>query len=143
MKVSINEGVNKLARVSFIIELKYPTWLANMVMVKKASNKWHMCLYFTDLNKACPKDPYLLQNIGHPIDGSLGYQTQSFMDAYSWYNQIKMDPLDAPKTTFMLNHGNYYYNVMPTDQRLVDSIFCQQIGKILEVYIDDMVVNTS
>ncbi|KAK2397192.1 hypothetical protein QL285_058795 [Trifolium repens] len=110
-----------------------------------------MCVDFTDLNKACPKDPYPLPNIDRLIDGASGYKTLSFMDAYSGYNQIKMNPTDAPHTAFMTNTCNYFYNVMPfglknagaTYQRLMDRVFSEQIGKNLEVYIDDMVVKTT
>jgi len=72
------------------------------------------------------------------------------MDAYSSYNQIKMDPLDAPKTVFMTNNKNFHYKVMPfglknvgtTFQRSMDTIFAKQIGRNLEVYIDDLIVKT-
>ena len=52
------EEFRKLQDVDFIREVYYPDWLANMVMVKKANRKWRMCVDFTDLNKACPKDSY-------------------------------------------------------------------------------------
>jgi hypothetical protein len=148
---AINEEVTKLKEAGFIEEIKYPSWLANVVMVKKANGKWRMCVDFTDLNKACPKDPYPLPNIDRLIDGASGYKMLSFMDAYSGYNQIKMNPTDAPHTAFMTNTCNYFYNVMPfglknagaTYQRLMDRVFSEQIGKNLEVYIDDMVVKTT
>ena len=57
-----------------------------MVLVKKASGKWRMCVDYTDLNKACPKDPYPLPNVDKLVDGSSGYKYLSFMDAYSGYN---------------------------------------------------------
>jgi hypothetical protein len=71
----------------------------------RQERKWEMenVLDYTDLNMACPKDPYPLPNIDHLIDNASGYKTLSFMDAYSGYNQIRMDPLDAPKTAFMTN----------------------------------------
>ncbi|MCI67544.1 retrotransposon gag protein, partial [Trifolium medium] len=68
-----------------------------------------MCVDFIDLNKACPKDPYLLPSIDRLIYGASGYKTLSFMDAYSGYNQIKMNTLDAPHTAFMSNTCNYHY----------------------------------
>jgi len=127
-----------------------PIWLANTVLVKKASGKWRMCVDYTDLNMACPKDPYPLPSIDHLIDSASGFKTLSFMDAYSGYNQIGMDPLDAPKSAFMPNHKNYHYEVMPfglrnvgaTFHRSMDTIFATQIGRNLEVYIDDLVVKT-
>lgn len=84
---------------------------------------------------------YPLPNIDCLIGISLGCKTLSFMDAYSRYNQIKMDHVDAPKTTFISNHGNYYYNVMPfgiknkgiTYPRLMDPVLLKYIGHNLEV----------
>lgn len=72
-----------------------------------------MCVDFTNLNAAYPKDLRLLPYIDHLIDGSSGNHMLSLINAYLVYNQIRMDPLDAPKTTFMFNHGNHYYNVIP------------------------------
>lgn len=71
----------------------------------------YMCVDFTDLSVACPKDPYPLLEIDRLINESSGYYMLLFMDAYLGYNQTQMDPLSAPKTTFMSKHGNYY-NVM-------------------------------
>ncbi|KAK2455243.1 hypothetical protein QL285_002717 [Trifolium repens] len=148
---AINEEVAKLKEAGFIEEIKYPSWLANVVMVKKANRKWRMFVDFTYLNKECPKDPYPLPNIDRQINGASGYKMLSFMDAYSGYNQIKMNPADAPHTAFMTNTCNYFFNVMSfglktagaTYQRLMDMVFSEQIWKNLEVYIDDMVVKTT
>ena len=52
------EEVYKLQEADFIREVYYPDWLANVVMVKKVKGKWRMCVDFTNLNKACPKDSY-------------------------------------------------------------------------------------
>ena len=57
---AITEEVGMLQEAGFIKEVYYPDWLANVVMVKKANGKWRMCVDFTDLNKACPKDSYPL-----------------------------------------------------------------------------------
>lgn len=105
------------------METNYPTWLANVVMVGKANNRWHICVDFPDINIVFPKDPYHLSYIDRLIDGSSSYPILSFMDSYSRYNQMRIDPLDAPKTTFMSNHGNYYYNVMPSDHKNVDTTY--------------------
>lgn len=72
-----------------------------------------MCIDFTDLNKACSKDQYPLPHIVRLINGASGFYVLSFLDAYSGYNQIKMNPLDSPKMEFMTNRNNYYYEVMP------------------------------
>lgn len=78
------------------------------MLVSKAKNKWHMCVDFTNFNVVYPNNPYPMPNIDRLIDKSLVYDMLRFMDSYSGNNQIQMDLLIAPKTTFMLNHANYY-----------------------------------
>ena len=100
-----------------------------MVLVKKTNGKWRMCVDFTDLNKACPKDSYPLPSIDALVDSVLGCKMLSFLDAFSGYNQIKMHPRDECKTTFMTEASYYCYTVMPfglkntgaTYQRLMNS----------------------
>ena len=60
-------------------------------MVKKANRKWRICVDFTDLNKACPKDSYPLPRVDVLVDSTAQHQLLSFMDAFFGYNQIKMD----------------------------------------------------
>jgi len=144
MRKAVDEEVKRLEEARFISEIKYPTWLANTVLVKKASGKWRMCVDYTDLNMACPKGPYPLPNIDRLIGSTSRFKTLSFMDAYSGYNQIRMDPLDAPKTAFMTNNKNYHYEVMSfglrnagaTFQRSMNTMFAAQIGRNMELYID-------
>ena len=59
----IMEEAEKLLIAGFIREVYYPKWLANVVMVKKSNVKWRMCVNFTDLNNACPKDSFPLPKI--------------------------------------------------------------------------------
>lgn len=103
---------------------------------------------FTDLNKACAKDPYPLLRIDLLVDSTTGHELLSFMDAYSGYNQIKMYELGMEATSFVINRGTYCYKVMPlglknagaTYQRIVNRIFKEKIRETLEVYVDDMVL---
>ena len=67
---AIAEEVRKLLEASFIREVYYPDWLANVVMVKKPNGKWRMCIDFTDLNRACPKDSYPLPQIDTLVDST-------------------------------------------------------------------------
>ena len=53
-----------------------------------------MCVDFTDLNKACPKDIYPLPRIDQLVDSTAGHKLLSFMDAFSGYNQIQMEEED-------------------------------------------------
>jgi len=87
-------------------------WLANVVMVKKANGKWRMCVDFTDLNKAFPKESYPLSLIDILVDSTARHQLLSFMDAFSSYNQIKLDKADQEKTSFITSQGLFYYKVM-------------------------------
>ena len=91
---AINEEVSKLLQAGAIREVEYPEWLANVVLVKKANGKWRLCIDFTDLNKACPKDSFPLPRIDLIVDATAGHELLSFMDAFSGYNQISMDPSD-------------------------------------------------
>ena len=83
---AIAEKVHKLQNAEFIKEVYYLDWLANVVMIKKANGKKRMCIDFTDLNKACPKDSYLLPLINVLIDSTVKHQLLSFKDAFSSYN---------------------------------------------------------
>ena len=82
-------------------------------MVKKANDKWRMCVDFTDLNKAFPKDSYHLPRIDQLVDSTAGHQLLSFMGTFLGYNQIKMDEADQEKTSFITNQGLFCYKVMP------------------------------
>ncbi|XP_016199940.1 uncharacterized protein LOC107640949 [Arachis ipaensis] len=86
-----------LLQAGFIRELEYSTWLSNVVLVRKTSGKWRMCVNYSDLNKACPKDSFPLPNIDALVDAASGYRYLSFMDAYSGYNQILMHQPDEKK----------------------------------------------
>ena len=148
---AINEEVGKLLQTGAIREVEYPEWLANVVLFKKANGKWRLCIDFTDVNRACPKNSFPLPRIDLIVDATAGYELLSFMDAFSGYNQISMDTDDQKKTSFVTGQGTYCYRVMPfglknagaTYQRLVNRIFQKQIGASMEVYIDDMLVKST
>ena len=109
-----------------------------------------MCVDYTDLNKAYPKDSYPLPSIDGLVDAASGFKFLSFLDTYSGYNQIPMHPLDEEKTAFITPMGNYCYRVMPfrlknaraTYQQLINKIFTEHIRVLMEIYIDDMLVKT-
>ena len=88
---AIAKEVRKLQEANFSREVYYPDWLANMVIIKKASGKWRMCVDFTDLNKACPKNSYPFSRVDVLVDSMAQHQLLSFMDAFSGYNQMRMD----------------------------------------------------
>ena len=105
---------------------------------------------FTDLNKAYPKDSYPLPCIDQLVDSTVGHRLFSFMDAFSGYNQIRIDKADQEKTSFVTSQCLFCYKVMPFDlknagatyQRLVNHMFRPQIWRNVEVYVDDMLVKS-
>ncbi|XP_052193952.1 uncharacterized protein LOC127802277 [Diospyros lotus] len=147
---ALKEEMDKLLDNGFIREAQYPVWVANPVLVKKKNGKWRTCIDFTDLNKACPKDSFPLPRIDQLVDATTGHQLLSFMDAYSEYNQIPMNPSEEEHTSFITDLGLYCYKVMPfglknagaTYQRLVNTMFKAQIGRTMEVYVDDTLVKS-
>ena len=80
---AVTDEVTKLLTAGFIWEVYYPEWLANVVLVKKANGKWRMCVDFTDLNQACPKDSFPLPRIDQLMDSTAGHKLLTFMDAFS------------------------------------------------------------
>ena len=82
----IQAEVNNLLRVSFIREVKYPEWLANMVVVPNKGDKWRVCVDYTNLNEACPKDSFALPRIDQIVDVAAGHEILSFLDAFSRYH---------------------------------------------------------
>ena len=140
----------KLKKAGAIKDIFYPEWLANTVVVKKKTRKWRVCVDFTDLNKACLKDPFPMPRIDRLVDATVGHPRMSFLDAFQGYHQIPLALEDQEKTTFITSVENYHYKVMPfglknagsTYQRMMTRMFEPQLGKIIEVYIDDMVVKS-
>ncbi|XP_070014773.1 uncharacterized protein [Nicotiana sylvestris] len=115
----IKDKVTKLLKIGFVREVKYPEWLANVVVVPKKGNKLRMYVDYKHLNRACPKDSFPLPNIDCLINVTVGHETLTFLDACSGYNQIQMNPEDREKTLFITKYG-----------------------KSMEVYIDDMLVKS-
>ncbi|KAG7564374.1 Integrase catalytic core [Arabidopsis suecica] len=147
---AVNDEVDKLLKIGSIREVQYPEWVANTVVVKKKNGKDRVCIDFTDLNKACPKDSFPLPHIDRLVESTAGNELLTFMDAFSGYNQIMMNPEDQEKMSFITDRGTYCYKVMPfglknagaTYQRLVNKMFHEHLGKTMEVYIDDMLVKS-
>ena len=161
---AIREEVTKLKRAGAIKEVFYPEWLANTMVVKKKSGKWRVCVDFTDLNKACPKDPFPMPRIDQLVDATAGHPHMSFLDAFQGYHQIPLALEDQEKTAFVTSTGNYHYKVMSfvtptgnchykvmpfglknagsTYQRMMTRMFEPQLSKDIEIYVDDMVVKS-
>ena len=121
----------KLKQTEAIKEVFYPKWLANIVVVKKKSGKWRVCVDFTDLDKTCPNNPFSMPQINQLVDATIGHPQMSFLDAFQGYHQIPLALGDQEKTTFVTASGNYHYKGMPfglknagsTYQRLMTRMF--------------------
>ena len=118
---AIKSEVVKLKQAGAIKEIFYPQWLANTVVVKKKTGKWRVCVDFTDLNKACPKDPFPMPRIDQLVDATVGHPRMSFLDAFQSYHQIPLAMEDQDKTAFVTPMGNYHYKVMPFGLKNVGS----------------------
>ncbi|GKC92361.1 reverse transcriptase domain-containing protein [Tanacetum coccineum] len=146
----IQEEVGKLVEAGIMKEVHYHDWLSNPIMVKKHDDSWRICVDFKDLNKACPKDGYLLSKIDWKVESLCGFPFKCFLDAYNGYHQIQMAKEDEEKTAFITSQGIFCYTKMPfglrnagaTYPRLVDKAFHKQIGRNLEVYVDDLVIRS-
>ncbi|GJT85824.1 reverse transcriptase domain-containing protein [Tanacetum coccineum] len=147
---AIQKEVEKLVDARIMKEVHYHSWLSNPVMVKKHNGSWRMCVDFKNLNQACPKDVYPLLEIDWKVESLCGYPFKCFLDAYKGYHQIKMAKEDEEKTAFITSQGIFCYSKMSfslknagaTYQRLVDRVFQKQIGRNLEVYVNDLVIKS-
>ncbi|GKV11132.1 hypothetical protein SLEP1_g22414 [Rubroshorea leprosula] len=147
---AVKEEVEKLLQAGFVRKVDYCEWVANPVLVKKANGKWRMCIDYTNLNNACPKDYYPMPSIDKLVEAASGNERLSLLDAYSGYHQVPMAPEDEEKTAFYAGDEIYCYVMMPfglknagaTYQKMVTIVFHAQIGKNLEVYVDDIVVKS-
>ncbi|GJR36341.1 reverse transcriptase domain-containing protein [Tanacetum coccineum] len=147
---AIQAKVQTLVEAGIMREVYYHDWLSNPVMVKKHEGSWRMCVDFTDLNKACSQDCYPLPEIDWKVKSLCGYPFKCFLDAYKGYHQIQMAESDEEKTAFHTSQGIYCYtkmsfglkNVGATYQRLVNKASDSQVGRNMEVYVDDLVIKS-
>nr|GEX76915.1 reverse transcriptase domain-containing protein [Tanacetum cinerariifolium] len=148
--LAIQKEVEKLVEAVIMKELHYHDWLSNPVMVNKHDGSWRLCVDFKDLNKACLKDGYPLPEIVWKVESLCGFPLKCFLDAYKVYHQIQMAKDDKEKAAFIISQGIFCYTKMPcglrnagaTYQRLVDKAFHKQIGRNIEVYVDDLVIKS-
>lgn len=107
-----------------------------------------MCTDYTNLNRVCPKDTYPLSNINRLVNRVAEHMMLSFLDAYSDYNQIRIEPKDEEKLTFITKFCNKVIpfglkNIEATYKHLMEKVFQGQLGWNLEVFVDDMVVKSN
>ena len=98
---AVKDEVMKVKQARAIKEVFYPEWLANIVVVKKKNGKWRVCVDFTDLNRACPKDSFPMPRIDQLVDAIVGHPRMSFLDAFQRYHQIPLTLDDQEKAAFV------------------------------------------
>ncbi|CAL2265841.1 unnamed protein product [Prunus armeniaca] len=140
VQLKVKEEIEQLLKAGFICTARYVEWLANIVPVLKKTGALRVYTDYRNLNLATPKD------------GAAKHELLSFMDGHAGYNQIFIAEEDVHKMAFRCPGaiGTYEWLVMPfglknagtTYQRAMNLIFHDLIGRIVEVYIDDVVVKS-
>ena len=152
MYEAIKAEITMLFKANFIRPCRYTEWISNIVPMLKKNGRLRVCVDFKDSNKATPMDGYPIPIADVLVDAVSGHKVISFMDGNAGYNQIFMAEEDIPKTVFRCPGAIGLYewvvmtfglkNVGATYQRAMNYIFHKHIGRIIEIYIDDVVVKS-
>ncbi|KAG9458861.1 hypothetical protein H6P81_003369 [Aristolochia fimbriata] len=148
--LEIEKEVDKIIVANFIREVKHPSWIANIVPIKKKSGQIRVCVDFCDLSKVCRKDDFPLPITEFMVDATTCLEALSFMDRSLGYNKIHMDPKDEELMVFQTPKGIFCYKVIPfglknanvTYQRAMQHIFDDFIHKRVKCYVDNLVVKS-
>jgi hypothetical protein len=148
----VKKEVERLLDANFIRPCRYAEWISNIVPVYKKNGKMRVCIDFRDLNRGTPMDGYPMPVADLLVDAAAGHKVISFMDGNAGYNQIFKAIEDISKTAFRCpgHIGLFEWIVMTfglknsgaTYQRAMNYIFHELIGKIVEIYIDDVVIKS-
>jgi hypothetical protein len=131
-EVSVKFEVQRLLDASVIHEVMYPKWLANTVPVKKKNGKWRMCIGFTDLNKATPKDNFSLPRMDQFIDSAASAAIMSLLDCFSGYHHCWMAKEDEEKTSFITPFGTFCFVRMPEGLKNAGPTFTRMTGEVFK-----------
>nr|ABA95591.1 retrotransposon protein, putative, unclassified [Oryza sativa Japonica Group] len=148
----VKAEIKRLYDTGFIRPCRYAEWVSSIVPVIKKNGKVRVCIDFSDLNKATPKDEYPMPVADQLVDAASGHKILSFMDGNAGYNQFFMAEEDIHKTAFRCLGAIVLFEwvVMTfglksagaTFQRAMNYIYHDLIGWLIEVYIDDVVVKS-
>ena len=127
---AVKDGVHKLKQARAIKEVFYPEWLANTMVVRKKLGKWRVCVDFTDLNKACLKDPFPVPRMDQLVDTTYRHPRMNFLDAFQGYDKIPLALPYQEKTAFLTLTGNYYYKVMPFGLKNAGSTYQRMVTRM-------------
>jgi transposase InsO family protein len=137
-----------MLEAGIIAQTRHSSWCSNLVVARKKNGKIRLCIDFRNLNIACTKDHYPLPKMETLLQRVTGSGMISMLDGFSGYNQIRLKAEDRHKTTFTTPWGTFEYLRMPfglsnvgaTFQRAMDYAFRGLIGKLIEIYQDDLTV---
>jgi hypothetical protein len=142
-----------MLEAGFIRPCRYAEWIFSIVPVQKKDGRWRVYVDFRDLNRATPKDEYPMPVVETLINVTADNKILCFMDGNAGYNQIFMAPKDIHKTAFRVPSavGLFEYvvvtsglkNAGATYQRVMNYIYHDLISKLVEIYIDDVVVKST
>nr|GEW56672.1 reverse transcriptase domain-containing protein [Tanacetum cinerariifolium] len=137
---AIHKEVEELTRVGILREATHPKWVANLVMVKKSDGGWRICVDFTNINKACPKDCYPLPEIDWKVESLSGFCLKCFLDAYIG----RSSPFLLRRRSLLLTKDALLFKKRRSNiLKPVDKVFNDQVRRNLEAYVDDMVIKST
>ncbi len=144
----IEKEVKRLHDAKIIILMRFSSWVANLVPVRKKSGEIILCVDFRNLNKVSLKDNYLLPKMEHVLQRVVGAERLSMLNGFFGYNQVVVHPDYQEKTTFTTPWGMFRYAKMPfglmnaraTFQRAMDIAFYEEEDKFVVIYLDDITV---
>jgi hypothetical protein len=149
----VKKEIEKMLEAGFIRPCRYAEWISSIVPIQKKDGRWRVCVDFRDLNRATPKDEYAMPVVETLINAAASNKILSFMDGNAGYNQIFMAPEDIHKTAFRVPGvvGLFEYVVMTFGlknagamyQHAMNYIYHDLINKLVEIYIDDVVVKST
>jgi hypothetical protein len=148
LEATIRKELEKLLKVGIIFLVKYSEWVSNLVLIWKTTGQIRLCVDFRALNRDSIKYYFPVPNMEMILQLVAGSQMMSLLDGFSGYNQIKVKREDKYKATFITRWGNFSYECMPfglsnvgaTFQRAMQIYFDDLIGKIIQIYLDDLTV---
>jgi hypothetical protein len=143
----VQQELQKMLAAGIIAQTRHSSWCSNLVVARK-NGKIRLCIDFRNLNIACTKDNYPLPKMETLLQRVIGSGMISMLDGFSGYHQIRIKEEDRHKTTFTTPWGTFEYLRMPfglsnagdTFQRAMDYAFRELIGKLIEIYQDDLTI---
>jgi hypothetical protein len=144
----VQAELKKMLDAGIIAPTRHSSWCSNLVVVRKKNGGIRLCIDFRNLNLACIKDNYPLPNMETLLQRVTESEIMSMLDGFSRYNQVLVRKEDQNKTTFTTPWGTFEYLRMPFGllnagamfQRAMDFAFHELMGKIIEIYQDDLTV---